>query len=194
MYASSNGYVDAMEVLIKAGANLDARDKFGFTALMVAATTGEADAIRLLLQSGAQPDATDNFGNTALFKAREQKNAEAAQVLDAFLSTGTVAPAASASVVVATSLKRPAPDGGADGASKNGKAKVSASAHGGGEGGEAGPLDSEAVAQSVVQHLAQSREHIQLARAVVFSFKEAGGDPKSLVLSQEDLQLLVKGA
>ena len=64
MYASSNGYADAMEVLIKAGANLDARDKFGFTALMVAATTGEAEAIRILIASGAKPDATDNFGNT----------------------------------------------------------------------------------------------------------------------------------
>jgi len=189
MYASSNGYLDAMDVLIKAGANLDGKDKFGFTALMVAATTGEADAIRSLLASGAKVDATDNFGNTALFKAREQKNAEAAQVLEDFMRTGGVAPPHSAEAAQSAPepLKRPAPDDSDDAeraASKRGKAKVEYSTD---------ELDVASVSQSVAHHLAQSREHVQLARTVVFSFKEAGGDPRSLVLSQEDLQLLVKG-
>ena len=100
MYASANGYTDAMEVLIKAGANKEGRDKFGFTALMIAATQGEVEAIQFLLASGAQLEATDNFGFTALMKARQQKHPDAAKVLeDAARPSGA-----------ASSNKRPAPD------------------------------------------------------------------------------------
>jgi len=180
MYASANGYTDAMEVLLKAGANMEGRDKFGFTALHVAATTGEAEAIILLLASGAQLDARDKFGNTALKKAREQKHAEAAKVLeDAAAGTLPTPSQSSAS-------KRPAPEDSAGEEekppSKKGKEKA---------GTDGDRVDELAeVAQSLGTHLARLREHARLAQAVLLSFAEAGGDPRSLNLAPEDIALL----
>ena len=181
MYASANGYTDAMEVLLKAGANMEGRDKFGFTALHVAATTGEAEAIILLLRSGAQLDARDKFGNTALKKAREQKNAEAAKVLED-AATGTLPTLSQSSAA----SKRPAPEDGAEEEekppSKKGKEKA---------GTDGDRVDELAeVAQSLATHLAQLREHARLAQAMLRSFAEAGGDPRSLNLAPEDIALL----
>ena len=182
MYASANGYTDAMEVLLKAGANLEGKDKFGFTALHVAATTGENEAIKLLLQSGAKVDARDKFGNIALKKAREQKHPEAAKTLEDFMQTGQLPPAESAG------SKRPAPestDEGEQEPSKKGKAVASAS------GESAGELAT--VAQSIATHLARAREHAQLARTVLISFSEAGGDAHALaaLISKPDMAILV---
>ncbi|GFN79748.1 ankyrin [Plakobranchus ocellatus] len=53
-------------LLIQAGANLEARDDDGQTPLLAAAYTGEADVINVLLKSGADMKATDNDGNSAL--------------------------------------------------------------------------------------------------------------------------------
>ena len=179
MYASANGYTDAMDVLIKGGANLEGRDKFGFTALMVAATTGEAEAIISLLAAGAKLDARDKFGNTALKKAREQKNAEATKVLEDATRGVMTAPA---QLAAPAQLKRPAPDDSDETPVKMGKAKV---------GADGGSADSLAVvSESIAMHLARAREHAQLAQTVLLSFSEAGGDSRLINLSPEDLALL----
>ena len=41
MMACANGHIDAVDMLIKSGAKLESRDKFGYTAMHVAATQGE---------------------------------------------------------------------------------------------------------------------------------------------------------
>ena len=48
MIASTQGELDSIEVLLAAGANLDAKDKFGKTALDKARQCGHADAVKLL--------------------------------------------------------------------------------------------------------------------------------------------------
>jgi len=52
-------------LLLYAGADLNAKDKDGKTALMYAAENGHADAVRSLLDKGADVNAKDNGGWTA---------------------------------------------------------------------------------------------------------------------------------
>ena len=51
------------------GANVDATDKIGNTALMFAARDGHKDKVQMLVKDGANVDATDKIGNTALMFA-----------------------------------------------------------------------------------------------------------------------------
>jgi len=80
-------------------------------------------------------------------------------------------------------VKRPAPatDDSDDGPSKKGKAKAD---------GPPGADQLPAVQQSVAMHLAKAREHAQLAKTVLVSFAEAGGDPRLIQLSAGDKALL----
>ena len=56
-----------VSALVKAGANVNARDSKGMTPLMHAAEgVNSAEAAETLLKSGADPDAKDNDGRTAL--------------------------------------------------------------------------------------------------------------------------------
>lgn len=60
---------DVLTLLIKRGANIEARDPRGTTALMVAAEDANEDALRVLLDYGAQTEARDVSGCTALLWA-----------------------------------------------------------------------------------------------------------------------------
>ena len=82
MYASANGHTDAIKFLIASGAKLETRDKFIFTALMIASTQGETEAIKVLLDAGAELNAKDKFGKTALDKARQCGHTDAAKLLE----------------------------------------------------------------------------------------------------------------
>jgi len=55
--------------LLAGGADLDARDAYGATALMNAAHSGNAEMVEALLAAGAEVDAKDELGWTALMKA-----------------------------------------------------------------------------------------------------------------------------
>lgn len=48
------------------GANVNARDKDGFTPLMITAAKGRTGAVKALIEAGADVNATNNFGFTAL--------------------------------------------------------------------------------------------------------------------------------
>lgn len=74
-------YADAtamLEFLIEWGADVNATDHHGMTALMAAARVGHVQAVKLLLDNGAQVDAVEDNGKTALHYAAagSQKGAE----------------------------------------------------------------------------------------------------------------------
>ncbi|KAL3984752.1 KAP P-loop domain family protein [Acanthocheilonema viteae] len=67
--AAGRGYVTLVELLISAGAEVNACDKFGSTALIWAARKGCKPIVELLLNSGAELDAVGMYGSTALMMA-----------------------------------------------------------------------------------------------------------------------------
>jgi Ankyrin repeats (3 copies) len=68
--AAELGEPDSLEILIKAGANVDAESSGGTTALMLAAQSGVPASVKLLLASGANAGKKDEFGKTAVDYAR----------------------------------------------------------------------------------------------------------------------------
>lgn len=58
-----------IEFIINAGANINAQDEYGFTALMYAALYGEMTLILLFIKNNALLDLQNIYGQTALFNA-----------------------------------------------------------------------------------------------------------------------------
>jgi ankyrin repeat protein len=75
-YLSSFGFfeADVAHELIKAGANPNARDRRGATALMHASAYGYEDVVRVLIENGADVNLTDYNGRTALMYAVGEEN------------------------------------------------------------------------------------------------------------------------
>lgn len=67
--AAIGGDSRTIERLLTEGVEINGRDRFGQTALMLAATHGRDDVVRILLQSGAEKDITAKFGLSALMLA-----------------------------------------------------------------------------------------------------------------------------
>ena len=63
--------VAGLRLLLDAGADVDARDGWGRTALAYAAAVGNAAAVRVLLDAGADPDLADAAGATPLMAAAD---------------------------------------------------------------------------------------------------------------------------
>ncbi len=80
--AAMTGDTDAERALLKAGADANAKDKKGFTPLMMAASDGHTDAVRALLEAGADARATSNFGRTALMSAQTGGHTAVVQLLE----------------------------------------------------------------------------------------------------------------
>lgn len=76
--AASDGLTEMVNLLLDRGANIEARDKNGYTALMRAVTqydlasrsNGHYETAKLLLDRGADPSASNNSGETALMLAK----------------------------------------------------------------------------------------------------------------------------
>ena len=66
------GAVESVRVHLCAGADLEATDTQGRSALILAVSRGHLDVCRLLLEAGADPATTDNAGNDALAMARSR--------------------------------------------------------------------------------------------------------------------------
>jgi len=76
---------DAVQLLIRAGANASAANRYGITPLSLAATNGNASIARALLNAGANPNAPGPDGETVLMTAAR---AGSADVVTALLDRG----------------------------------------------------------------------------------------------------------
>ncbi|MBQ6112959.1 MAG: ankyrin repeat domain-containing protein [Synergistaceae bacterium] len=63
------------------GADVNAKDNKGWTALMEAAYEGHAEVVKILLDAGADANAKDKYGNPALIKAVRKGHAEVVKIL-----------------------------------------------------------------------------------------------------------------
>lgn len=79
--AAGAGQLDAAEILMNAGADVNARDELGLTPLMLAAAGGYGDLVSLLLQHGAKAEVEFKDGTTALDFAEQEGHAGVAEVL-----------------------------------------------------------------------------------------------------------------
>lgn len=67
--AARDNDVRELARLLDAGAELEARDARGYSALMLAAYSGQLEATQYLLARGADPNTSDAAGNSALMGA-----------------------------------------------------------------------------------------------------------------------------
>jgi len=81
--AAAAGEADEVRRLLAAGANVDERDRTGFTALIWAARRGETESVQLLLAAGADPDLHDGYVNgwTPIMHALHKGQTETVRVL-----------------------------------------------------------------------------------------------------------------
>ena len=66
---------DLLGICVDAGADVNAKDKEGRTALMYAASADSAEVIVSLIQGGADAEAENNSGEIALFMTRKKSKA-----------------------------------------------------------------------------------------------------------------------
>ena len=71
----------AVGPLLKKKANIEARNKYGRTSLIVAAVNGYVSIVQLLLEKGANVEGRDNEGNTALMSAARHERAMMVELL-----------------------------------------------------------------------------------------------------------------
>jgi uncharacterized protein len=76
-FAAQRQRADVAAALIEAGADLDARNRFGNTPLWGAlfnVRDGDGEAVRVLLAAGADPEAENNYGASPRSLASEVAN------------------------------------------------------------------------------------------------------------------------
>jgi len=69
--ATNNGQYEAVDILIKLGANLNVKTSMGRASLHLGCLRGYLDIVELLVRSGCEKDCVDNQGNTGLHYASE---------------------------------------------------------------------------------------------------------------------------
>ncbi len=67
--AAKRGAAAALRTLLDGGVGVDSLDRYGQTALMLAALWGHRDAVEVLVAAGAQLDHTAKYGLSALMLA-----------------------------------------------------------------------------------------------------------------------------
>jgi ankyrin repeat protein len=72
--AVESGTLNEVTSLLERGANVDARDDFERTPLMMASLGGHSRITEVLIKAGADLDATAKYGQTALQFAEERGN------------------------------------------------------------------------------------------------------------------------
>ena len=79
--AAADGKTAEVDLLLRQGANIEARAKDDWTALTIAAERGHLDTVRLLLEKGAKVNAKEGGGHTALFWAERNSYHDVAELL-----------------------------------------------------------------------------------------------------------------
>lgn len=79
--ATRQGDIQQVGELLDAGANINARDQYGQTALMTAAHDGHVELVRLLVERGAELNAAAKYNLTALMLAIIAHHIEIALIL-----------------------------------------------------------------------------------------------------------------
>ncbi|MEE9593014.1 MAG: ankyrin repeat domain-containing protein, partial [Thermoplasmata archaeon] len=81
--AAAGRQIEAVTLLLEAGADPDADSESGFTALRTAAASGDVDMTRNLLESGATVDVMTEGGKTPMELAIEADHAAVVDILEA---------------------------------------------------------------------------------------------------------------
>jgi uncharacterized protein len=79
--AAKRGCVSLVDRFLDEGAQVEMRDRFGNTPLLLAARSGHSELVRFLLGRGAEIDRTNVAGSTALLRAVEANQTQTAQEL-----------------------------------------------------------------------------------------------------------------
>ena len=79
--AAHRGTMDVLQRLLDAGADIDARDGHGQTALMIAAVEGRRQTVEWLVAHGAALDRTAKYGLSALMLAVVNGHADIVRAL-----------------------------------------------------------------------------------------------------------------
>jgi ankyrin repeat protein len=79
--AAENGDVTGVQMLLAAGASVDALNEAGATALYLAAEEGHHDVVNALLEAGAKPSTADHEGWTPLHVASSGGHMQVAKLL-----------------------------------------------------------------------------------------------------------------
>ena len=82
MITAANGHSDATKYLLERGADINAQDGDGRTALIVAVIGGHDDTVKLLLHWRADVNVIDAAGRTALAEARGRNNRKITRLLE----------------------------------------------------------------------------------------------------------------
>jgi ankyrin repeat protein len=73
-WAAINAHVGLVKVLIEAGANIFAKQRFGDTALHSAAYGGHAEVVKALIEAGAMTSVRNKYGWTPLDLSLAHRN------------------------------------------------------------------------------------------------------------------------
>lgn len=79
--ATKQGDLEKVRSLLEEGADINARDRYGQTALMNAAHGGQVELVRLLIEKGADLNVSAKYNLSALMLALIARQTEAAQLL-----------------------------------------------------------------------------------------------------------------
>lgn len=88
MEAVNQGRREKVVLLLAQGADVNARDSYGNTALILAARSGRSDIVRLLIDNGADVHQKDNVGNTPLIDSARYASESAIDVMELLIAEG----------------------------------------------------------------------------------------------------------
>jgi ankyrin repeat protein len=112
--AVRRGSIDQLQRLVANGADIDARDGYGQTTLMLAAREGHAKVVEWLVDNGAALDHTAKYGLSALMLAVIGGRSEVVRILTAagakLCLRGTGAPGFMAKTALDLAIARGDPD------------------------------------------------------------------------------------
>lgn len=77
----AHGHIEQLRALLDAGADVNASNNYGFTAIHKAVSRGMVDNIKLLIERGANVNAKSSYGWTPLHESVKSNSLDATQVL-----------------------------------------------------------------------------------------------------------------